>query len=269
MSLTLLGLPGCNQIGLAFKWVDTYIASKVDDYFDINSQQSRELKSGIQKDLRQVKSQVLPQWIERLKELESEVKAGPLNPQKTALYFELFMRDIEHISSRFQETARGFIANTQPQQLAYFAKAYRKKALEDLIRYQKKEKYRKELRSKYIEYTRMFLGPLTATQTHLIESHLDATPFPSELKSKNKDHILQEYLKVGNSPQAQRDFLNRYYSNPEFLDLPQYRAALALYQQGLQKLVADLLASLTHEQKLNLIESLREKTLQLEQIARN
>lgn len=269
MSLLFLGLTGCNHIGLAFKWVDTYVASKVDDYFDINSHQSRELKKGIQKDLQQVKADVLPQWIARFKELEHEVMAGTLDKQKTAFYFDLFLNDVEHINSRFGDTARDFIKNIQPEQLAYFAKAYQKKTREDLAKYQMKEKYRKEMRAKYFEYTEMFLGTLTDEQKKMIDAHLDTTPFPGELKAKNKEHILARYLEARDTPKAQREFLNSYYHNPQALNLPEYQAAYTHYHQELQKLIAGLVGCMTANQKKTLLENLREKSLQLERIARN
>lgn len=267
MSLLFLGLTGCNHIGLAFKWVDTYVASKVDDYFDINSKQSRDLKKGIQKDLQQVKTDVLPQWIARFKELEHEVIAGTLDKQKTAFYFNLFLNDVEHINSRFSDTARDFIENTRPEQLAYFARAYQKKTREDLVKYQAKEKYRKEMRSKYFEYTEMFLGPLTEQQKKMIEAHLDTAPFPGELKARNKEYILARYLEARHTPKAQKEFLNSYYRDPRSLSLPEYQTAYTNYYRELQNLTTGLVDSLTTKQKRTLLENLREKTLQLEKIA--
>lgn len=268
LCLGFLGLTGCNQIGLAFRWADTYIASKVDDYFDISSKQSASLKNGIKKDLNELKSDLLPQWVARFRSIQSEVQTGNLNPERTQFYFDLFMKDIEHINGRFSDTANVFISNTNNEQLDYFAKAFQKKTQEDFQKFQKTTQYQKEMRGKYLEYFEMFLGSLSKEQQKMIDSHLAESPFPGELKARNKAHIISLYLEENKSTEARREFLKRYYNNPTALNLPEYQMAYQNYQNQLKKLVMQMMTTITDKQKKNLIENLNEKTAQLEHIAK-
>ncbi|UXR64304.1 DUF6279 family lipoprotein [Bdellovibrio bacteriovorus] len=268
LCLGFLGLTGCNQLGLAFRWADTYIASKVDDYFDISSKQSASLKDGIKKDLNELKSDLLPQWVARFRSIQSEVQKGNLNPERTQFYFDLFMKDIEHINGRFSDTANVFISNTNNQQLDFFAKAFQKKTREDLQKFQKTVQYQKEMRGKYLEYFKMFLGSLNNDQQKMIEAHLAESPFPGELKARNKVHIISLYLQGNKSAEARRDFLKQYYNDPAALNLPEYQSAYQKYQGQLKKLVIQMMATITDKQKKNLIENLNEKTAQLERIAK-
>ncbi|CAE78156.1 DUF6279 family lipoprotein [Bdellovibrio bacteriovorus] len=261
-------LTGCNHFGFAFKWADTYIASKVDDYFDISSSQSRHLKDGVQKDLGEIKSAVLPQWIARLKGLQQEVQKGALNASRTSFYFDLFLKDVEQINARFADTAGRFIASTQPRQLTAFAREFAKKTQDDLNKFHQTSKYRKEMRNKYTDHFEMFLGSLTAQQKKMIEAHLDSSPFPGELKARNKAHILSLYLQQMTTPEAKREFLKTYYDNPAAMDLPEYQTAFNEYKQQLQKLIIEVLGCMDLKQKKNLIENLNEKTAQLEKIAK-
>lgn len=267
LCLGFLGLTGCNQLGLAFRWADTYIASKVDDYFDISSKQSASLKDGLKKDLKDLKSDLIPQWVVRFRSIQSEVKTGNLNPERTQFYFDLFMKDIEHINGRFSDTANVFISNTQNDQLEYFAKAFQKKTREDFERFQKTTQYRKDMREKYLEYFEMFLGSLNKDQQALIDAHLTEAPFPGELKARNKAHIISLYLQGNKTAEARRQFLKQYYNDPTALNLPEYQNAYQNYQNQLKKLVIEVMVTLTEQQKRNLIESLNEKTAQLERIA--
>lgn len=268
LCLGFLSLTGCNQIGLAFRWADTYIASKVDDYFDISSKQSASLKNGLKKDLNELKTDLLPQWVARFRGIQSEVQKGHLNPERTQFYFDLFMKDIDHINGRFSDTANVFISNTNNEQLEYFAKAFQKKTQDDLQKFQKTAQYQKEMRGKYLEYFEMFLGTLNKDQQKMIDAHLVESPFPGELKARNKAHIISLYLKGNKSAEARRDFLKEYYNNPMALNLPEYQMAYQKYQHQLKKLVMQMMVTITEKQKKNLIDNLNEKTAQLERIAK-
>ncbi|WP_347357639.1 DUF6279 family lipoprotein [Bdellovibrio sp.] len=268
LCLGFLSLTGCNQIGLAFRWADTYIASKVDDYFDISSKQSASLKNGIKKDLNELKADLLPQWVARFREIQSEVQSGHLNPERTQFYFDLFMKDIDHINVRFSDTANLFISNTNNEQLEYFAKAFQKKTQDDLQKFQKTAQYQKEMRGKYLEYFEMFLGSLNQEQQKLIDTHLADSPFPGELKARSKAHVISLYLQGNKSTEHRRKFLREYYSNPTAFSLPEYQTAYQDYQHQLKNLVIKMMSTITDKQKKNLIENLNEKTAQLERIAK-
>ncbi|MDG0818113.1 DUF6279 family lipoprotein [Bdellovibrio svalbardensis] len=267
LCLSFVFLTGCSRLDIAFRWADTYIASKVDDYFDISSKQSKELKNDINKDLQAIRTEVLPTWIERLKGIQKEVNDGPLSEDRVSFYFALFLKDIEQINSKFSDTAVDFIATTNPEQITYFTKAFHKKNMEDLEKFQDKAKFKSEYRDKYIDWFEMFIGSLNKEQKNMLEESLNTSPFPADLKVKNKEFVFQKFLRETSSTEQMKAFVKNYYSNPESYDLPEYREALAKYQKDMQKLVAQVLSTLTPEQKSSLKENLSEKIAQLHRIA--
>ncbi|MGE5087348.1 MAG: DUF6279 family lipoprotein [Bacillota bacterium] len=266
LCLGLFSLTGCSRLDIAFRWADTYIASKVDDYFDISSKQSKELKHGIQKDLQELKAQVLPGWIDRLQGIQQEVQEGSINDTRVAFYFSSFLKDVEHINSYFSTTAVDFIASTNPTQLEHFNKAFQKKNREDLEKAQDLAKVKKEYREKYEEWFEMFLGSLTPEQMKMMEDNLNNSPFPAELKAKNKSFVMQSFLRHKDSPDEMKNFVKDYYNNPDKYDLPEYRSAFTKYQANLQKLVAQIISMMTQKQKESLKENINEKTAQLHSI---
>lgn len=268
LCLGFVFLSGCSRLDLAFRWADTYIASKVDDYFDISSKQSKELKNGINKDLQAIRTEVLPGWIDRLKGIQKEFSEGVVNEDRVAFYFELFMKDVEQINSRFSDTAVDFIATTKPEQIDYFAKAFHKKNNEDLEKLQNTKKFMADYRDKYMDWFEMFIGSLNTEQKNMVEENLIRSPFPAELKVKNKELVFEKFIQEKNSAEQMKDFVKNYYNNPEKFDLPEYREALAQYQKNMQKLITQILLTLTPKQKASLQENISEKTAQLERIAK-
>lgn len=266
LCLGLVSLTGCSRLDMAFRWADTYIASKVDDYFDISSKQSKELKNGIQKDLEGLKAQVLPSWIERLQGIQQEVQTGSINDSRVAFYFAAFMKDVEQINSYFSSTAVNFIASTNLKQIEHFNKSFQKKNQDDLEKSRDLAYVKNEYREKYEEWFEIFLGSLTAEQKKLMDDNLNNSPFPAELKAKNKNFVMQAFLNHKDSPEEMKAFVKDYYTNPDKYDLPEYRTALAKYQGDLQELVAQIIGTMTQKQKASLKVNIDEKTAQLHSI---
>ncbi|WP_413943000.1 DUF6279 family lipoprotein [Bdellovibrio sp. HCB-162] len=261
-------LTACSRLDIAYNWADTFIASKVDDYFDISSKQSKALKKSLQQDFEKMKTAVLPDWINNAKELEQDIAQNKLNENKISSVFSLVMRNVEHFTSYFTDTAVNFISSTDPQQLAYFSKAFHEKNEEDLKKFRDTKRYQREYKEKYYKYFNMFLGSLTDSQKLLIEKHIQNSPFPLELKIKNKEWVFQKFTKECKTPESMKAFVRDFYAHPESYNDPAYQAAFKNYQKDLQGLVVKILLSLNSEQKKELLQNLQEKVAQLEKIRR-
>ncbi len=261
--LAVLGLTSCSRLDVAFRWADVYIAGKVDDLFDITSAQKKELKQSIQKDLQVVQAQVLPGWLLKLDEIDKGINADTLNDQKVAELFGSIMTDVDRIKSYFSDTAVWFISTASSSQIAYFKEAYRKKNREDLEKALDEKGLREDYKDKYEDYFKMFLGPLTKFQDKLLEKHLTTASFPAALKAKNNEQLFEKFLVDSHSKEASRSFVKKLYNQPENLDLPEYRQAYAEYQKSLQKLISEVLLSMTPDQKKTLHRRIAEKKSQL------
>lgn len=267
LSLGLLLLSGCSRLDIAYRWADTYIASKVDDYFDISSEQSKALKKDIKKDLGVMKTTLLPQWTERLEKIQNDVETGTLTDSKVAVYFGQFFKDIEQINSHFATTAVDFISSTQPTQIEYFKKSFAKKNREDIEKAQNITKIQKDYRGKYADVFEMFVGSLTKDQEKMIEESVKNSPYPAELKAKNKAYIFNEFISHQNSMDEMKKFVREYTLQADKFDLPEFRAANQAYQENLQKLITQVMTSLTEKQKMALKNNINEKTEQLRSIS--
>lgn len=259
-------LTACSRLDIAFDWADTYIASKVDDYFDISSGQSKSLKKSLQRDFQELKSKILPQWITSAKKVETDVSQGTLTREKISSIYSQVMENVSRLPSYFSRTAVEFISTTNSEQIDYFKKYFSKKNTEDLQKLRDAPRLQSEYREKYFKYFKMFLGDLTQDQVALIEKHLQEGPFPIELKVKNKERVFQTFLKASSSSDSLKGFVQTYYSSSAEYDLPEYHEAFRKYQAHLETLVIDVLLTLTPQQKNELRRNLQEKVTQLERI---
>jgi hypothetical protein len=99
-----------------------------------------------------------------------------------------------------------------------------------------------------------------------MDDNLNNSPFPADLKAKNKNFVMQAFLNHKDSPEEMKAFVKDYYTNPDKYDLPEYRTALAKYQGDLQELVAQIIGTMTQKQKASLKVNIDEKTAQLHSI---
>ncbi|WP_413557107.1 DUF6279 family lipoprotein [Bdellovibrio sp. HCB209] len=265
--LGVLFICGCSRLDMAYRWADTYIASKVDDYFDISSAQSKALKKDIQKDLGVLKTSLLPQWTERLESIQKDIESGTLSDSKVAVYFASFFKDVDQINSHFATTAVDFISNTKASQIEYFKKSFNKKNQEDIEKAQNTAKLQKTQREKYADAFEMFLGTLTKEQEQWIAESVEKSPYPSELKAKNKAYIFKEFITHQDSMDEMKKFVRDYTTQADKFDMPEYRAAYEVYQLNLQKLVSQIMLNLTPKQKLALKSNINDKTAQLRSIS--
>lgn len=266
LCLAAVSLSSCSRLDIAFRWMDVFIAGKVDDYFDINSKQKKELKKSIQQDLKIVQAKLLPQWIEHFQSIQKDVGAGSFDDKKLAVSFATIMTDVEQMKSYFVNTAVRFAASIDDSQLIYFQKAFNKKTAEALQKANNQKALRKEYRGKYIDYFEMFLGSLSRDQEKLVEKHLASSCFPAALKAQNNEHIFTSFMKQSNDPEARVQFVKDLYSHPQQYDLPIYREAMTHYQTELKQLITEILHTMTPQQKTKLQQNLLEKTAQLQKV---
>ncbi|WP_413290688.1 DUF6279 family lipoprotein [Bdellovibrio sp. HCB337] len=262
-----LGIISCTRLDIAVNWADTYIASQVDDYFDLSSQQNKELKSDLKQDLRKIRSQQFPIWAKTLRQLEKEVRAGTLTEAGFAKYYRDAIAASQHLLPMFTDTAVEFISSASAEQLEHFERAIRKKNVENEQKIQNSEQARNDSRKKYLRWIEMWIESLTKDQDQLLNQHLNNNPFPARAQIKNRTHVLEKFTEARKSPESLQNFVRNYYTDKNQYSDPNYKQALTAYQADLEKFGYQLLNSLSEKQKSLLCENLTEKAALLEKLA--
>ncbi|MGZ3775818.1 MAG: DUF6279 family lipoprotein [Pseudobdellovibrionaceae bacterium] len=260
--LSLSALTACNHLDFAFYWADTYIASRVDEFFDISSQQKSSLKNSLKSDLNKIKVEVIPAWIKDVQQLKDVLNSGALNKEDISIVFTSIFKNLDRLTATFKRTALEFALSINQKQFEYFAKTFHSKNEEDL-----NNDTDEKIRKKYFNYFEMFLGSINKQQKELIETSLRSNPFPKELKLKNNEWIFKQFMEQRSSQTKLKQFVSDYFQQPEKFQLPEYRQALQHYYEGLQNLIKDISSVLTSRQKEDLIQNLTDKLQQLQKIA--
>jgi hypothetical protein len=262
-----LGIISCTRLDFAVNWADTYIASQVDDYFDLTSQQNKDLKESLTKDIRRIRKEKFPLWAEHLHRFEKDLRENNLTGERFHKYFVESLETSKTLQPYFTTTAVTFISTATLAQLEHFERTLRKKNIEDKEQIQNRQKARNETRKKYLRWTDLGIDTLSKDQEQLLNQHLNDHPFPAQAQIKNKAYILEKFNEARKSPEGLKNFVRSYYDNKSQLAAPEYRQALGTYQIELEKFIFQLVQSLNEKQKRFLSEQLLEKASSLKKLA--
>lgn len=265
--LCFIGVIGCTRLDIAISWADTYMVSQVDDYFDINSTQSKELKESLKTDIAKVRKEQFVLWAEEMRRFEKAVREGTVTEESFHDYFEKTLNTSRKIQPYFTDSAVKFISTATPDQLEHFERTLRKKNIEDEKKIQNGQKARDESRKKYLRWVEMWIDSLSNDQEQLLNQHLNDDPFPALAQIKNKTYVLEKFHEARKSPEGLKNFVRNYYNNKYQYADPEYQKALTNYQARLEKFMFRLIKSLNEKQKKLLSENLTSKASSLEKLA--
>lgn len=265
--LLCTSLTSCSRLDVAVRWADTFIVAKVDKYFDLNRQQSQELKKLVREDLQTIKGQLLPSWTQRLKEVRQDLEADRLNEVKIALHFSSIFKDLENIQTSFTRTATRVIASTSSSQINHLAQTLKKQNDEELEDSRDHGEFEDQMTKKYQKWFKMFLGDLEPEQSKMIRRHVSEDLIPTDLKIKNRQHLLLKFVADHANKELAQRFIDVFLNHPEKLHLEEYVLAREKYQSKLQDLICAVLGKMTLKQKKELKIQLLDKARQLEKIA--
>ncbi len=267
ISICTFATLSCTRLDIAINWADTYIASQVDDYFDLDYRQNKNLKESLKKDIGKIRKEQFTQWAAELRLFENDLRENTLNQKNFHKYFAETLRAAQKLQAYFINTAMGFISTTTPVQLDHFELTIRKKSIKDEKQIQNSQKTSNESRKKYLTWTSLWIDSLSKDQEQLLNQHLSEYPFPTQLQINNKKHILEKFHEARTTLDRLQNFVRSYYNDKyQFAD-PEYRQALDTYQAGLEKFLFQLVNSLSEKQKIFLSENLLEKASSLETLA--
>ncbi|WP_409423087.1 DUF6279 family lipoprotein [Pseudaeromonas sp. ZJS20] len=108
-------LGGCS-VRLLYHWLDWAIAWKLDDYFQLTSQQSRVVDHEVDRFLSWHRQVELPVYAKQLRQLADELK-GPLSEERTDYYFGLFEGDLTRLADGVEPYANRIAASLQDDQI--------------------------------------------------------------------------------------------------------------------------------------------------------
>ncbi|WP_374074221.1 DUF6279 family lipoprotein [Bdellovibrio bacteriovorus] len=258
----------CSRSSLFVQFFDDLAVSKTDDYFDLSSQQRDELRESLQKDVKAIKKELLPEVAKTLRHIEPEVRKDKINAEVVATHFAEFQNYFKKLSSYFKNTAIKTSLTLKSEQYDHFAKVLREEIKETQEDNQDPEDSLKLTLKRYRRSIEFWVGGLSSEQKEKIKKFVEAHPYPWKLQNQSKEFVLKQFLESRPDPEKLKKFVTNFYDDYESVRLPKFTLALNEHKRAFQKFLLDeFWQSLSKEQKSNLKENLLARAEELEQIA--
>ena len=257
-------LSSCSRLEVAYTFADEFTASKVDDFFDLSSQQKKELKGLLKEDLNKTRLELFPEIAEQLRSLEKQF-------EKDSIDQETLQKDVAGVKSTFWKFA-SYYKNTSIQTVQKISpdqfKEFDEKVQESIADTRDIKDAQNKIRKRYRRNIEMWIGGINNDQRNSIDDFLAKSPYPFELQAQNKEHLLKQFQKARTNPEELNKFMTQYFENYEALRLPAYAQALDKYHQALIEFSwKTFWPTMNDKQKKNLKENLRVRAEQLEKLA--
>lgn len=248
---------GCSRLDFAVRFADFYLMHEADRLFDLNSKQEKDLKPEVQQILTDIRRNDFPKIADLLENVETQLRTKGLTPAAEDEWFAGGERIFREVLDRVQPSALRVARESSPAQEANFAKEMKKDSENALDEVATPAKEKKANRKRVLKWTDDLMGSLTSAQDKDLDQFASEHPFPVRLQVKNKDQLLDQFLKV---PREKREaWIKKLFAEPEALWLPEYKKARTDWQSAMKGYGKKLWESLGNEQKQALFAGLKRK----------
>lgn len=263
--LSFLLLVSCSRLDIAVRWADDYLLHEVDSYLDLTGDQSKDYQQKLQQDIQRLKKENFPLMAAYLRRLAEHVEKRPLELKDIENYSSEGKKIFNQGMQQFKDTATYIISKTPDSRLERFNQKFAKKIEDQKKDIDSLQKQKKKSLKRYEKWFKEWLGGLRGPQEPALEAHLLAFPYPWDLQIKNRLILKDRILAVRKDNTSLKQILNNYDQERS----PEFRQALEKYQMGLQKYLYELSQTLTPEQKKFLVERLRSRAKELENLSKS
>ncbi|WP_413943020.1 DUF6279 family lipoprotein [Bdellovibrio sp. HCB-162] len=266
--LFVIALSACNRSDIFFRFADDLAVSKTDDYFNLTSEQRDDLRKDVQKDIQNIKKELLPQVAKTLREIEPEVQKDKPNAELISRHFDEFQNYFKKVSAYFKNTAVKVSLKLKSDQYTHFAKELRDEIKETESSNELPEDSLNQTFKRYRRSIEFWIGGLSNDQKEKIKKFISTHPYPWRLQNQSKEFVLKQFLDSKENPEKLKKFVADFYDDFEAVRLPAYTTALNEHKKAFQKfLIEEFWQSLSKEQKTNLKENLLARAEELEKIS--
>jgi hypothetical protein len=258
-------LISCSKLSVGVHWADTFAASQLDNYFDLDSSAKERAKGEFRAIFTEVRRQDFPRIASLLDGVALDVEKNQLTPARLLHWQAQAESDLKRAAQRFAPLAERLVEEQAPRGFAKFdeeaADKFAEKA-EDLATSEDRLDQAKKRIKRVVAET---LGKLTDAQMAQAEIVLKENPL--HLEHEGRIHLFEQFKQARVSPVARKEFLRRYFFDWDSLQKKEYLQARDAYKKKSRELMLSMLASASADQKQHLIESFRSRAREFRDLA--
>ena len=203
----------CNRLQMALDWSDTLLISRVEDYFDLNSEQEKQLKIAYQKTLKEVKKEELQQFSNQLLKIKDQIKSQKLERKHIQEHFDEIQNYILSISIKLEPQAQKLIEEQSKKSFDQFDQEFLDKLSEDRKEWQSLDKIQKNQIESWMSWGERLLGDLTEEQNKMIEAHIQKNPRPRMLQIESRQSVFEKFKLARQKPETRTQFIHQFFSD--------------------------------------------------------
>lgn len=241
--VSLLLLCNCSRLDIAANYADVFLTHRAAQYFDLNSEQKKDLKRQIASEISTTRKSEVPLLCRSLEKDRSLISS-----------YEMFSEFKLKTQERLEPKVQNFVTSLNEKQWQHFKNKVHadiQSKMDEIPKYHKKHK------QSFHKHLRNAVGSLSSQQKDLINRFFESSPYPR--KSQLQSWALITELKS----HQHKDWIRSYFRDPEKIMTQEYQDELKIFKQNLTALLKELDRSLSTSQSSNLKKYLEQKCEEL------
>lgn len=263
-----LSLTACSSMEFAADWADTYLENEIDNYFELNKDQSRFVDKALKEQIASVRKERLPKLADELNATAEQIKKT--DKLETSQVDEIFLRiqgQIDQTLASVEPVAQNFMAQIRPEQIKNFEKEF-KKQNEKIKNKNSSEKKKLENHIEQIEkQIRFWSGSISKNQSKDIKEFCSNNPYPIEERLLNREKISREFLDAYPDEKTRKAFIKKLLTDYKSLYLPAYAEKTAAYRKNFNNFIAIYINKMTPDEKNKLVDNIKKRAQEFQKIA--
>lgn len=249
---------------MAFSYLDTAVAWRLDDYFDLTRDQEKELKKefiGSTKEIIEKNQKLAREVIAPLKSSEAMPPAlvadNADRSQVDCADFEVRLQKVKQIFENSIEVYKAkavvLTETLKKPQIDYFINATERKILEDEKKSKNAQAFVDKQVDKSIQNVEKFLGSITKEQKEKITTFVKENPRPIIQQIEQQRNNLNKLKELQSDFDKAKNHIKNYISDWKAQQAPDYVQLQNKRLEKQEKFYADLLCRASPEQKKHLL----------------
>jgi len=256
----------CNRLQLALDWSDTFLISRVEDYFDLNSEQEKQLKVAYQQTLKEVKKEELQQFSNQLLKIKDQINSQDLERKNIQEHFDEIQNYILSISKKLEPQAQKLIETQVPKGFDQFDQEFLVKLSDDRKEWQSLEKVQKDQIENWMSWGDRLLGELTKDQMTMIENHVKINPRPRMLQIESRLAVFEKFKIARQKPDTRTQFVNQFFTDWNSLQSIEFQDARKIYLSQTHDLLFQIYLKMDAKQKKHLVEYVDQLAIEIQNL---
>lgn len=245
---------GCISTRFIYNQLDWFITWQLSGYFDLEKEQSQQLRATVSRQLEWVRVEQLPAYAELLRAIAGEAGTGELTPSRwEAIYAQmiaLFDEFLRHVIP----DAVAFLSTLSDDQVEYMIEKLQEENEELAREYSGRTPEQRQRRREkaIIKGMQRFTGRLNGDQKALVSSAVASMYDNSEEWLLGRRLWQQDFRRLLLERPPTPEFEARLLEisiDPNYMDAPEYRAKVEANQRIVLGMMADIIVSLDDKQR--------------------